>query len=594
VTPPSASRGFRLGFLADLWPYVRPYRRGFAGCLLLLALSFGVELLGPWIIRRALDGPLTEAGDGAAGELALLATAFAATLLAGAALGWCYALRTSWNGQRVVRDVRLGLFAHMLRLPQGFFDRNPPGRLTTRVTTDVENLNELISTGVLQTLFDLLKIVGVVIVLFTLDLRLGLFALCTTPVVLLLSFVFRRRASKAFADVRAALGDQNGTTTELIGGIRALRAYGREPQAVARYRGANARTARAWLDTVQCFSLFFALVDGALRLATILLLYVGAQAITEGAMGIGAFAQFWLYFGLLTGPIRELGEKYNVLQAAHASAKRIFAILAEPTFPPRTTPPGDDAPPSEPSSAPDPHEAVRVRRVDFAYAELPVLRGVDFTAIAGTTTAIVGPTGAGKSTLLGLVARFHDPDRGSVELHGVDVRRIATADLRRQMALVPQDVFLFRGSILDNVALFDPSIRRADVAETLDALDLTEWVATLPHGLDTTLEERGTGISQGHRQLLAMARALVRNPSLLILDEATASLDSATEQRLQRAVSRLGNGRTVLVVAHRLATVRHADQILVMENGAILERGNHPALLAAGGRYAEMVRRSAH
>lgn len=572
----------RPDLVTRLWPFVRPYRSGFGLCLALLAVSFVVELLGPWIIRRAIDGPLSHRGDGAPGELALLVLGFAATAAIGAGLGWVYGLRTAWNGLRVVRDVRRALFDHMLGLPQGFYDKHPKGQLTTRITTDVENLHELIATGVLQTLFDLLKIVGVLTVLFFLDVRLGWYALAATPIVVALSLAFRGRASRAFGNVRKALGDQNGTTAELIGGIRAVRVFGRTGPALERFDAANRRTARGWLETVACFSLFFALVDGALRLVTVGLLYVGAQAVTEGVMPLGAFAQFWLYFGLLTGPIKELGEKYNILQAAHASARWIFEVLDEAPFP------GDAPGTATPVETGTPELAFE--RVRFAYEREPVLRGIDLTAPPGTTTAIVGPTGAGKSTLLSMIPRFLDPDEGRLAVAGTNLRDLAWRGHRRRIALVPQDVFLFAGTVLDNLRLFDRRIPLARVEAALDQLDLQGWVEALPERLETRLHELGAGLAAGQRQLLAMARAVLRDPEILILDEATSSLDSETERRLQTALARLCRDRTVFVVAHRLATVRHADQILVMDRGAIVERGRHAELVARNGTYAAMLR----
>lgn len=583
---------FQFGFLRRLWPFVRPYRRGFAACLTILLLSFALELLGPWLLRLAIDGPMratTAPRDDRLRELLWCGLGFLATMLGGALLGYVYGLLTAWNGQRVIRDVRRHLFAHLMTTGLAFHERNTAGKLTTRVTSDVENLNELISTGVLQSLFDLLKIGGVVALLFWIDLQLALFTVATLPVVLVLSALFRRNAQRAYRAVRGKLALQNAFTTEILGGVRTTRAYGRERTIAARFAVRNADTAAAWRATVLHFSVFFSLVDFALRGTTIGLLWFGGSAVLEGTLQPGQFVQFWLYYGMLSGPVRELGEKYNVLQAAFASCERIFGLLAEPRFPP-PPPPGH-------LPAPSPRRGrarVEFDDVAFAYGDgPPVLQGVRFVAEPGCTVAIVGPTGAGKTTLLSLVARLRDTVAGQVRIDGVDVRDLDLHDLRRRVAFVAQDLFLFTGSVLDNVRLFDARVDEARVWQALATVGAAEFVRALPQGLATEVQERGGTFSQGERQLLAFARALVVDPDVLVLDEATASIDSASEARLQRAVEVSLRGRTALVVAHRLSTVRNADRILVLDHGRIVESGDHQSLLRQRGAYASMLAHAA-
>jgi len=575
----------QFGFLRRLWPFVRPYRRGFAVCLLILALSFALELAGPWLLRHAIDGPML--GEGEGGDrlraLAWYGAGFLGTTLVGALLGCVYGQLTAWNGQRVIRDVRRHLFAHLLHTSLGFHERQTAGKLTTRVTSDVENLNELIATGVLQSLFDLLKITGVLAVLFFLDLHLALFTVATTPAVALISVLFRRKAQRAYRAVRGKLALQNAYTTELIGGVRTTRAFGRAAEVAARYAERNHATAEAWRDTVLHFSVFFALVDLALRATTVGLLWYGGSAVLAGTLQPGQFVQFWLYFGLFSGPVKELGEKYNVLQAAFASCERVFGLLAEPRFPP---------PPAAPPRPTARRGSARVEfdRVGFAYdPATPVLRDVSFTAAPGQTVAIVGPTGAGKTTILSLVARLRDVTAGAVRIDGHDVREIDLARLRARIAYVAQDLFLFTGTVLDNVRLFDPHVGEAAVWRALETVGAAGFVRALPQGLRSPVEERGGTFSQGERQLLAFARALVVDPDVLVLDEATASIDSESEARLQRALVAALRGRTALVVAHRLSTVRNADCILVLERGRIVEAGPHAALVAARGVYWRML-----
>jgi ATP-binding cassette, subfamily B, multidrug efflux pump len=582
----------QFGHLRGLWPFVRPYRRSFAACLLILAVSFALELAGPWLLRLAIDGPMRDvesARDERLTTLLWCGLGFLATTGLGAVLGYAYGLLTAWNGQRVIRDVRRRLFDHLLRTGLPFHERNTAGKLTTRVTSDVENLNELIATGVLQTLFDLLKVFGVLGVLFFLDLELALFTVATTPVVVILSALFRRNAQRAYRAVRSRLALQNAYTTEVIGGVRTTRAFGQEGAIARRYAERNAETAAAWRDTVLHFSVFFALVDLALRATSVGLLWFGGSAVLEGSMAPGQFVQFWLYYGLLAHPVREIGEKYNVLQAAFASCERIFNLLQEPPFPPPR--PTDEAPRPSPRRG---AAALRFDDVGFAYGDGPaVLQHVSFAAAPGETIAIVGPTGAGKTTILSLVARLRDVRSGRVLVDGHDVRDLDLSQLRRRIAYVAQDLYLFTGSVLDNVRLFDPTIGEDRVWRALETVGAADFVRALPGGLEAPVAERGATFSQGQRQLLAFARALVVEPDLLVLDEATASIDSASEARLQNALTKALTGRTALVVAHRLSTVRNADRIVVLARGRVVEVGSHDELLRQNGAYAAMLRHAA-
>jgi ATP-binding cassette subfamily B protein len=578
-----------LQLLPRLWPFVRPYRAAFAVCLLILLGSFGLELFGPWLLRQAIDGPMRPSEQPVAERLQQLwwyGGGFLLVTALGSWFGYLYGTLTAWNGQRVIRDVRARLFSHLLAVSPSFHDRNPAGKLTTRVTSDVENLNELIATGVLQSLFDLLKIVGVLAVLFWLDLRLALFTVAATPAVVIISLLFRRNAARAYRAVRGKLALQNAYTAELIGGVRATRAFGREHAVLGRYGRLNRDTGASWRDTVFHFSAFFSLVDLAIRITTVGMLWFGGRAVLEGGMAIGQFVQFWLYFALLSSPIKELGEKYNVLQAAFASTERIMQILAEPVFPPPRaagTPPAV-APPRRGRAS------VEFRAVSFGYQPgHRVLDNVSFTAAAGETVAVVGPTGAGKTTLLSLVSRLREVDSGAVLVDGHDVRDWQTPALRARVALVAQDLFLFTGTVLDNVRLFDRRISEARVWHWLEVVGAAEFVRQLPGGILAEVQERGATFSQGERQLLSFARALVTEPDVLVLDEATASIDSATEARLQAALLAAMAGRTALVVAHRLSTVRAADRIVVLERGAVVETGNHDQLVARNGVYARML-----
>ena len=581
----SEGQSLDFSYLRRLWPFVYPYRFAFAACGWMLILSFGIELLGPYLVRLLIDGPAQPAsGEGGdrSSEIWWLGLGLLLSTIAGIVLGYHYTMLTAKNGQRVILDLRVKLFDHLLSLGPGFYDRNSSGRLVTRITSDVENLNELISTGVLQTLFDLLKIFGILTALFVIDVQLALYTLLVMPMVLGLSLLFRKHARAAFRKVRGHLGKLNGFIAEMVGGVRTVRAYGQEAAVFEHFSGLNRDTQNAWRDTVFYFALFFALVDLILRWSQAGLLLVGGSGIIAGTITSGIFIQFYLYFGKLTEPIKALGEKYNVLQSAFASCERIFKILGEKPSPKEA----DDPIESQPGPA-----RLLFEQASFAYLpDTPVLHDISFEVSPGTTCAIVGPTGAGKSTVLSLVSRMHDPASGAVLLDGQALTALSLRSLRRRIAVVQQDVFLFTGTILQNIRMLDASISEERVREALQVVGALDFVEALKGGIHARVEERGATFSQGERQLLSFARALAADPDILLLDEATANVDSDTEERIQRALQQVLAGRTCLVVAHRLSTVRDADQILVMQAGRIAERGDHRSLLAKDRIYAGMIK----
>ncbi len=565
-----------------LLAFARPHLGLFVLSFLVLAALFGLDLLGPWLVRRLIDGPLRAALAGRPPEgLALLGGAFVLT----AALKFAGNIQeirlTTLAGQRVVLDLRAALFRHVLHLSPDYFDRTAVGRLVTRISSDCENLSELFTTGLVVTLVDLLKIAGFFGACLWISPRLTLLLLAASPVLIGVTVLFQRRAKAAYRDVRTRISTQTAWFAEAMQGVRITRLFGREDFVQARFDELNRSTRDGWLRTILLFGLFFSFVDFGTGTVQAGILWTAGPEIAGRHLDWGAFMQFWLYFGYMLGPIRELGEKYNIMQSAFASAEKIFQVLDErPSLPEK---PGARKPPPDRAD-------VRFEGVDFAYRPgRPVLSGIDFAAPDGSLTAIVGPTGAGKTTLIQLLARFRDPTAGRILVGGVDLRDLDLRAHRSRIGIVLQDVFLFAADILENVRLFDPAISEERVVralETVQALDLVERAG----GLHAKVGERGATFSQGERQLLAFARALCRDPQILVLDEATANIDTETERRIQQAMAAVVRGRTTFVIAHRLSTVRHADRILVIDGGRIVERGSHDELLARGGLYAKLAR----
>lgn len=537
----------------------------------------GVDLLMPEIVKQAVDGPIRGARPG---ELPLYALGLLGALVAGAFLRAARAVVSVRAGRLIGMSLRLDVFRHIQRMGLRFFDRVPVGVLTTRVTGDVEAVEEFFSSGVAAVFHDALKLLLILGVLFWVNARLALCVVAVLPLLALVSFLFTRRSRRDFGRVRSEVAATNGYTTEAIGGVGVTRLFQRRAQVLSAYEDHTERLCRAHLATVLNFSFFFPAVSILSALAVALVVVFGAEGIQGGAFTYGEFFQFYLLIDLFFEPIRNLSENLNMMLQAMVSGERLFQVLdREPEI--RDEPGALDAAGIAGS--------VRFEGVHFAYNEdEPVLRGVDFDLPAGRTMAIVGPTGAGKSSILNLVSRFYDVQRGVVRVDGRDVRDYRQRALRARIAIVLQDVFLFRGSLLDNIRLFDERVPRSRVEEAVRAVHADRVVRRLPQGLDSPVQERGANLSAGERQLIAFARALVHDPAILVLDEATSSIDTETERLIQDALETMRRGRTTIVVAHRLSTIKAADQILVMQRGVVRERGTHESLLQVGGLYRRL------
>ena len=573
--------------------FARPHKREFYASFFVLVLVFAFQLLSPWLLRGAIDGPVAAARDASLtmGDafdstpylttLGWWATAYFFAVLCAAFCRYLEVSQLARTGQSVIHDLRSGVFGHIHRLDIEWFDQTPTGSLVTRVTSDIENLNELFTSGLIVLLFDLIKIVVVIALLFWVHSELALLVVALTPVLIGVSLVFRGGARRAHRRVRAVLARTNGYLQEVLSGVRVVQVFRREERVGATFAGHLGEYLSANFRTIFLFALFYPILAFVTVGIQGSILWRGGASISSGAMTFGQFILFWFWLQLLVGPIRELGERYNVLQSAFASAERIFQILdTEPRV----------SEPARPVPIPAPFRGhVRFENVEFAYRTGPtVIENVSFEIPHGHTVAVVGTTGAGKSTLVNLLLRFYDPTKGRVTVDGVDLVEMDLSAYREQLGIVLQEDFLFSGTVRQNLELGRERVTDESLARALETSSALEVVERLPQGLETAVAERGATLSTGERELIAIARALAANPALVIFDEATSSVDSATEAKIEAATRRLLRGRSALVVAHRLSTIRRANKILVMHHGTLRESGTHRELLAKGGIYARL------
>ena len=571
----AAGRRYDAALLRRLLGYLRPYGWLTAGAVLLLMLQSLLALVGPRLTEHALDVAVPNHD---VGLLGLLAGLYLATLAFDFAVEYGGTLLTTYIGQRVMYDLRMQIFGHLQRLSIGYFDRHPVGRLMTRVTSDVETLNELFSSGVVTIFGDAFTLIAIMGMMMAIDLPLALVTFAVIPLVWLTARIFRRRVREVFGDIRVRLARLNAFLQERLSGMRVVQLFGREEDTARRFAVLNREHLDAHLRSITIYAVFFPAVEVLTAVAMALLLWYGGLRVLDATLTVGVLAAFIQYTRRFFQPLQDLSEKFNLLQSAMASSERVFALLDEPVA---------VREPETPRELPRPVRGeVRFEGVWFRYrADGPwVLRDVSFTASPGQTIALVGHTGAGKTTIVNLLLRFYDPDRGRITVDGVDIREVATAELRSIIGFVQQDLFLFTGNILHNLTL-DAPIPPEAARQAARRVGADRFIERLPSAYHHELGERGRSLSVGERQLLSFARALALDPRNLVLDEATSSVDAEAEAQIQRAIAELMAGRTSLVVAHRLSTILHAEEILVLHHGEVRERGSHRELLAQHGLY---------
>lgn len=594
------SKAFDARLARRLLALVRPYRGRVAGALGLLLSVGALQLVGPMMTRRVIDVAIPAKDSG----LIVQSTVILVMALLAQVIGaYLETVVTGTLGQRVMHDLRRQVFAHLQRLPVTFFDRNPVGRLVTRVTNDVESLNELFTSGVVAGIGDLFTLVAISTLMFVVDWRLALAAYLVVPGILWVSAVFRKRVRTEYREIRTKLARINAFLQERIAGIRVVQLFGREADEAARFREIDRSHLAAHLRSVTVYALYFPAIEILTTIALAALIIAAAPRVEAGGLTVGTLAAFLQLARRFYQPLQDLSDKYNTLQQAMAASERIFKLLDEVPEPGRMTDDGSGkAPIIRPPSSVKNGVTVAFEDVWFAYdlahlasgAAAPaepewVLRGVSFTVRPGETLALVGHTGAGKTTVINLLLRFYEPQRGRITLDGVDIRELPLDELRRAVGYVQQDIFLFADDIATNIRLSNP-LSDAEVAAAAARVGADRIVARLPEGYAQRLGERGSSLSVGERQLLSFARAIAADPALLLLDEATSSVDSEVEAQIQQGLDVLMQGRTTIAVAHRLSTITRATEILVLHHGEVRERGTHRALLGAGGLYARLYR----
>jgi ATP-binding cassette subfamily B protein len=571
-------------------PYLRPHWRQLVLALLVSLGSIATDILRPWPLKFVVDTILTPhkhagvrpfLGLNSTHVLLVAVGSIVAIALLNGLFGFAQAFWLSTAGQRIIFDLRTALYSHIQRLSLAFHDQRRKGDLLARVITDIEAIQSLVTTGLLALITNALTLIGMVIILALIDWQFAVLALSVSPLLFVVTYSYTRRIKQASRRARRTEGALSAVAQETLGALRVVQAFHREDHEDARFRRHNEESLTASLEVTTLQAQFTPLTQVVMALGTALIVFMGAEGVLHGQLTVGDLLVFTSYLGMMYAPMRQLSKLSSVWSRASAAAERVGEIL-------QVVPEVRDHPHAIAATTVAGH--ITFERVSFAYASgQSVLREIDLEILPGQTVALVGATGAGKSTLVSLLLRFYDPSAGRILLDGVDLRALTLASLRDHISIVPQESVLFHASIHDNIAYGRPGVSMAEIVAAAQAANAHEFIVRLPDGYETVIGERGETLSGGQRQRLAIARAMVRAASILILDEPTASLDAEAESLTLEALERLRRGRTTLIIAHRLSTVRTADRIVVLDGGGIREQGTHEALLARGGYYRRLL-----
>jgi len=576
-TPTPAKKKFDFGLLSRVISLAVPYRRLFTMTITLSVVLAPISMLRPYIISIMIDDYiLFNDLDG----LYKMGGVFVLVVILAVGLRYMMIYYSSLLGQRVIRDLRKNVFDHITGLRLRYFDQTPIGRVTTRTISDVETINRVFTQGIITMIADLLGIFAVIGIMFYTSWQLTLLVLAVFPLLIISAYIFKEKVKVAFEKVRKELSDMNAFLQERITGMNIIQIFNAEEQEMRKFKKINREYTQANLDAITYYAIFFPVVEMINYLALAILVYLGANYVIQSEVSLGALIAFPWYINLLFSPVRQLADKFNTLQMGMVAADRVFLELDRREI----------IPDLGYKILDDIQGSVEFQNVNFSYdGENEILKDVSFTLEAKKTLAIVGSTGSGKTTIINVLARFYDIQQGLILVDGHDIKEVKLSDLRGHLAVVLQDVFLFQGSVYENITLRDNTISKDKVLKAAQTIGADKFIQALPDGYDYEVMERGANLSMGQRQLISFVRALVTEPDILILDEATSSIDTETEAIIQYAIEKLIDQRSSIIIAHRLSTIRHADCIMVMDNGEVVEFGNHNSLLAIeGGRYREL------
>ena len=557
--------------------YLYPYRWTVITSVLLLLVVSGLRLVGPYLTKIAIDQHIT---PGKYEGLTNIAILFFCVLVFQLAFSFVQTYLMNWTGQKIMYDLRMAIFSHIQRLHMGHFDRNPVGRLITRMTSDVDVLNELFTAGVISIFGDLFSLIGIVIVMIWLNWKLALVSFSVIPLLFLATIIFKIKVRSSYRQVRGCVAKINTFLQENITGMSVVQIFVQENRKFKEFEKRNSEHLQANLQSIFYYAVFYPVVNLIGALAIGLIIWYGGNRVLEGILTLGALVAFIQYSENFFKPISDLSEKINILQSAMASSERIFNLLDTKS---------DILSPKNPIKLNQVTGKIEFKNVSFSYnPNTPVLKNINLSITPGEKIAIVGATGSGKSTLINLLCRFYDVQNGKIEVDGINVKDLNLNSLRSTLSIVLQDVFLFRGSIEDNIRLWGQKIETKTVVKVAQKVHADSFIQKLTNGYGTLVSERGAGLSVGQRQLLAFARALAQNPRILVLDEATSSVDTETELIIQDALNELMKSRTCLIIAHRLSTIQNCDRIIVLHKGEIQEEGSHSELLKKQGIYYKL------